>query len=358
MLMIDWVTAKVPFYHPGIVSDGRVLNITRDGEIQFSTLKRMMMRGSYDASISIRTMEIDGNGDTSLIELSGNPAKFLQGHNIFGSTNLLGLVAETVSKLAHDLNAPQPPKYTSKVARGHYTVSRVDINQMFELSSRADVNSYLHSLAIGTRTRTQSAISKGSTVYLNKDSKRWTFKFYSKGQETALRRNNKQGCFELSPEMQRWVDPMLRSEVTLKSKELIETHLNYAHVWAKLNLQEIFKCYRERVDMSGQKLDIDVANLAMNIRPKAAAGTYQIWSSGIDPRITVEQRTFYRHRKALLAFGVDISSPPPPAPEKPDNVQSMFEFVHLRDLKPAELPPEFRNSELFFEPRPMKEIFG
>lgn len=108
MVMVDWVTAKLPFYSKGSLSDGQIININRLGEIEYSVTKRLMLEGSYAARIAIRTAEVDHEGNTTLIEFSGNPVKFLQGHNLFGSSDLLNLVIETVLKISGILGIVQP----------------------------------------------------------------------------------------------------------------------------------------------------------------------------------------------------------------------------------------------------------
>ena len=52
-----------------------------------------VVEGSHDSNITIRSHT------DSTIEISGNPAKFLQGHNIFGTNDLKYLVAKLFDRL-------------------------------------------------------------------------------------------------------------------------------------------------------------------------------------------------------------------------------------------------------------------
>ena len=80
--MIDWVTARLPCTNTGLICDGQVVKIGADGEIEWTTQTRLSVTGSHDSSISIRSLT------ENTIEILGNPAKWLQGHNLFGSNDL------------------------------------------------------------------------------------------------------------------------------------------------------------------------------------------------------------------------------------------------------------------------------
>lgn len=348
MVMIDWITAKIPFFYQGIISDGEVLSVTRDGEVEYAVRKRLSVRGSYDGAITLRTADVDSDGNTVLAELSGNPVKFLQGHNLFGSDDLLNLVAETVLRLSVILKSPQPDDLFKAVRCGAYSLSRVDINRMFALGSRAEVLAYLYAMSTNTRTRSQGPVTRGSTVYLNRDSRRWSFKFYSKGQELNLVRNRKQGTLYIPLHLQEWADVMLRAELTLKSNELRELSLHQASNWHTIEVIDLFADYAERIQMSAQKPITDLSVLMQKVNPKAAVSSYQLWSDGYDVRQMLPKRTFYRHRAALLEHGIDISMPPPPRDESRSNVVPLCKTL---ELKPATLPYWVSGTEYLFEPR-------
>lgn len=345
MIMIDWVTAKIPFYYPGVICDGEILNITRDGEITQSIRKRLSVVGSYDASFTIRTVEVDAEGNTSVVELSGNPVKFLQGHNLFGSSDLLNIVYEAVLSIASIIDAPQPKNVLERLQRGNYTLSRIDINRMFILGNRAEVLAYLYNLSLNSRTREQGAMTKGSTVYFNKSSKRWTIKAYCKAQEVELRRNQKQGTIVLPLDLKEWVEPMLRVELTLKSNELREHNLHNASNWVTIEESEIFSGYLERIKMANQKPKDD---LFLKIKSRPVAASYQMWLDGHDLRQILPKNTFYRHRRELLEHDIDISIG---CSVESKNTSNVVPFCKTLELQPAVLPHWVSGTEYYFEPR-------
>ena len=96
--MIDWVTAELACLHWPIDA-GRVLKISPNQDIEWETRCRASVTGSYESSISLKSVGGNGRGQATHILLSGNPSKFLQGHNVFGSDDLLALVSDTFNKV-------------------------------------------------------------------------------------------------------------------------------------------------------------------------------------------------------------------------------------------------------------------
>lgn len=339
--MIDWVTIKVPFHHPDVISGGLFISVNPDGSVEYQTPKRLQITGSYTSSMTVRTTNVNRDGQTVEVQLSGNPVKFLQGHNVWGSTDLPNLVAETIIKVSAALGVTQPDHVFSRLAGS--TLSRVDINQMYDLGSRENVLAYLNHLGQNSRTRSQSAVVKGTTVYHNKTSARWSAKFYSKGQEIELPRNNKQGTLELTNSVKSYADPMLRVEITLKANELRDRSLRLLGEWQMIDCEEIFDNYHERITMPDQEIMLIPENLPSSVRL-----TYVSWKEGHDLRSLLSRPTYYRHRKQLLEHGIDISLPSGKAQPDQTNVTP---FIRTITLKPAAIPHWAYGTDLLFEPR-------
>ena len=73
------------------------------------------------------------------IQVSGNPAKWLQGHNLFG-TNDLKLLMTTFFSALYETMAEEGLNPTieqcERIAEGRYTISRVDINETWFLKNQ------------------------------------------------------------------------------------------------------------------------------------------------------------------------------------------------------------------------------
>lgn len=309
--MIDWVTAKLPFYAKGIIAGGHILRINADGEQEWSLPQMMLVTGSYDARISIKTTNVDVNGDTCEISLSGNPVKFLQGHNLYGSNDLLNLVYDSIEAISRSIDCPQPDWVLDQISRGEFTVSRIDINRMYSLGNKENALEFLAQSSQVARTRNGTAVTKGSTVYFNKNSKRWSIKQYYKAEEVQANLKKSKSNWEMPRDLANWLIPIVRTELTLKSKELEQRNLRIAANWVNIDTDELFDDYHGRIVMAKQVKKQDLfLEIQKESRPLAA--TYQLWLHGHDVQTMLTKRTFYRHRKQLLAFDVDISIPCPP----------------------------------------------
>lgn len=340
-LQIDWVTAKVPFYVSGKLNGGNIINTTPEGEVEYTIDKRLPVTGSYDSRLSVRTSQvIPFTGDTCLIEISGNPVKWFQGHNIFGSDDLSNLIYETVIKLSRILDLPQPENYLNAVKNGHFTLSRVDITGMFSLPSRQDVYSWLNHAEKTCRTRSGTALSKGNTVYMNKNSSRWNVVFYSKGLE--LEKHKLPRELEGSS-LETYSDNKLRVELRLRGKELSKIGLNSGVNWLQLDPWPLYKEYVGRIEMTEQDIRTD----KLFDIPKHARMTYELWSLGRDVRQFVGKTKYYKDRKALLEFGIDISVPKPTV----DQHINVVPLKRVLELTPAGIPDWAYGTNLVFEPR-------
>ena len=341
-MMIDWVTAKIPFNAPGRLHDGQVMSFNRDGEVKYLIDQRLPVEGSHSERIHVRTAGLDLNGNTCLIEFSGNPVKFLQGHNLWGSSDLLNLMYESVLKVAELLGLPQPTEVLERLKAGTYTLSRVDLNEMYQFRDRAEVLAWLYTASQTSRTRSQGAVTKGTTVYWNKTSKRWSVKAYAKGQELALLRNKS----HLLPEsLSTYADAALRIELTLKSDEMRETGLYVAGNWLTIEESDLFHDYVGRIQMSEQK---STGELFLQIKSRPVAASYQMWLEGHDLRQILPNNTFYRHRRALLEHGIDIAIPHVREEQRPSNVVPLKSVLQMRV---AQIPSWAYGTDYLFEPR-------
>ncbi|MBY4623169.1 phage/plasmid replication protein, II/X family, partial [Vibrio parahaemolyticus] len=326
------------------LNGGNVISTTPDGEIEYTLDKHLKVDGSHDTRLLIRTEparlpDIPQLKNIWILSVSGNPVKWFQGHNIFGTSDLCNLVYELFESLANKFGKIQPDFIRDSILDGQYSISRIDINGMFELGSRLDVLSWLSALERTARTRHGTAVAKGNTVYFGKNSERWSIKFYSKGQEIE--------CHKLPAPLQLtslpdFANNKLRAELTLRSKELVKLGLNVGSSWFNIDIWEVYKEYLGRVEMSDQK-PIDDITLKL---PRHLGLTYLSWKEGYCLKTALPKRTFYRHRRELLEFGIDISIPN--SKEPTSNVVPLNRVIEMR---PCGIPDWAFGTDLLFEPR-------
>lgn len=175
--MIDWVTAIIPCAHSEQVYGGRIACITPDGEIEWQVEKKQQVAGSFETNINVKSL-----GSTHLY-IDGNPAKWLQGHNLFGSDNLIGLVAQVMHRLIPLLQLTPNDSDLLAWNTGDFELKRVDCTAMWELPRRSDVRSWLRAAEFQSKSRHGRPTMRGGTLYFGQHSRRWSIKFYSKGDE-------------------------------------------------------------------------------------------------------------------------------------------------------------------------------
>lgn len=344
-LMVDWLSVKFLFWSDEQLNGGNVISTNPDGEVEYTLDKRMGVEGSHDTKIYIRTERhnlpnLPDFENYWILSVSGNPVKWFQGHNIFGTSDLNNLAVELYDSIAQRFGKAQPQALREAVCSGHYTISRVDINGMFELGSRLDVITWLSHLEQTSRTRHGTAVSKGNTVYFGKNSQRWSLKFYAKGQEIEDHALPAPLALTSLPD---FANNKLRAELTLRTKELSKLGLNVGTGWFNIDMWELYSEYLGRVEMSEQK-PIDDITLKL---PRHLGLTYLSWKEGYCLKTRLPKNTFYRHRRELLEFGIDISVPNPKG-EMNDNVVPLRRVIEMR---PSGIPEWAFGTDLLFEPR-------
>ena len=143
-MMIDWLTFLAPCGHVRAIDGGRVLSLSPDGELQWMTRKRASVRGSFDTNLTIRTATHTAEQCTH-VEISGNPVKFFQGHNLWGCDDVHALAVATLEHLAclPGLGLLPSAEDRERWVAGDIRLTRVDQTESFHLANRADVLAWL-----------------------------------------------------------------------------------------------------------------------------------------------------------------------------------------------------------------------
>lgn len=338
--MYDWATFRAPCFHPDLISGGKVMKVRPDGTLEWEVTSHFPVVGSHDSNLMIRTFGLDVRDDGSdagaMLEVSGNPTKWLQGHNLFGGFVSLGALLEmTMYRLCELLPGLQPHDIDRAMWRGGraFEVTRVDVNTMIGLGTRERARAWVRAAEQTgyMRHRGRGTLMRNGTVYWGMGSKRSSAKVYVKGDELEAGKGH--GLKEDLPhrdELIAWANDKDRFEVMLRSMDLRKRGLNVVANWRDDTAPKILLATAEGLNMSGQALlpNIDVSTLPRNLRV-----SYEAWKGGADLREILPARTFYRHRKQLLPLGVDIGVLMPR--EKPDEVVPLRQVL---EAYPATIP--------------------
>ena len=350
--MIDWISASIPYTHDQTISDGSVISLDSNGEIDWQTSKRLPVRGSHEININVKTDRSSYDpelGKFTRLHIDGNPTKWIQGHNLFGTDDVKGLVIETAKKLYSLLNITPSPNDLVLLYSGQVPLHRVDINYSFDLKNKLKVISFIKAMESQAHMKHRGAgIMKGKTLYFGQHSRRWSLKMYSKGDEISSRKKGHQlnPALSLLGSLKTWADSKLRIELTLRSLQLKDSNLASASIWEENTPLETFKMYLEPLNMSNQTDLTSDALLELPLRLKAV---YALWKTGEDLRTFYPKNTFYRHRRAMLEFDIDISVVQPSTTQSTANVVPFIQIIE--DVTLATVPSWAVGTDLYFEPK-------
>jgi len=347
--VIDWLTIVLDCYHKP-VNGGRVISVMPDGSVEWDTPKRLQVEGSYSSTIFVRTVERsgylhDGQYGTQLW-ISGNPSKYFQGHNLFGSDDLPRLGAAFIFDVCARLGIKLLPADRQRVERGDYQLNRVDSTGMFELGDVLEVRAWIREAAKVMRGKYQSAkLDKGSTLYLGQNSRRISLKAYCKADELKAHPLPAEIPYDEYCKLVFYAQNKLRLEVVMRAMWLKSRGLERASAWGYNTARDLLKERLQAVNLP-ENLPLPVASLdALEELPARLKLAYQSWVQGHDLRKLMSKATFYRYRSELLKFGIDLNSPPRKVEES--NVVPMWRYLVA---EPAGVPEWAIGTPLYFDP--------
>lgn len=325
--MIDWVTARLRCTHDSSkLFGGLVVSMDAKGKVEWQTEKRVVVEGSYSKNITVRS-HTDG-----VIEVSGNPAKFLQGHNVFGSDDLIHLITKTLDRLISlDIGLTPTQEELQKIAKGFFAVTRVDVNEHFLFNSEQSAKAYLRAIANSSNMRHRGAGQfRGDTLYFSPQSRRTVAKIYHKGDEIHSRKKEHRlhDDFLAIPELVSYATNSLRLELKILSTQLKEWELNFGYNWTlETPFYLLKKHFIDKLELSENMPIQDTVLLSL---PTHLRSSYALWEAGHDLRQVLAPTTFKRHRKMLRDYGIDISIVQDSKPK--DNVIPMIKYLEVTPM--------------------------
>lgn len=298
--MIDWVSAVIPCQNAGNLAGGRILCVDVDGEVQWETNRRVSVEGSYSSKFQVKS-----DGDTHLW-ISGNPSKFLQGHNLFGSNNLRQLVTLLMIELTDRLNLKPSSEDFYAWHEGRYDLKSVDIAECYRLNSTKDVDNWIRSAAPLVRGKHQGVSAYGGeTIYVGQKSRRIALKIYNKARELQKHKPHKD--IPCIGRLFEYAEGLLRVEVRILSQELKRRGLNRASAWTPEICNQI---HLERIGRLEMPKKLRLTATEISELPPRLVAVVKLWEGGSDLRSVYPRATFYRYRGELKKYGIDISAPP------------------------------------------------
>lgn len=334
--MIDWTTLEIPFVHTPI-NCGRVISLDNNGEIEWESEKRVQVRGSYESNLRVRSAGTadSTNGDivglAGFLQIDGNPTKFLQGHNVVGSRDLIILTDMCVSKIFKELGFLYTATLRETILSGNFTVSRLDVNDYIEFDSEDNAKAWMMACESVATSRQGKFVRKGTTIYMGKHSRRVSLKIYSKYLELTQAKKGHQLPIALPHKQQLldYVEKKLRIEATFRSLFLKDLGLNKAK---ELTPQVIGDLYAKQVGKLEMNAQVKLNPMEAMDLPKAVQLTYMCWRDGTRLKDSMRKSQFYAHRKILKEHGIDIKV----SPKKIES--NIIPLIRKIEAKPVMMP--------------------
>jgi hypothetical protein len=305
MVFCDWLSIyQVHLGGVPLVNDGHVFSVDQDGEIQWEVAQKLVHRGSHDTTIRIRS---DGNR----ITLDGNIGRFNRADNLFGYT-----VAECV-RLANSMlagfglppftdAAPMPLNGKGGSDAGFQAVAavitRVDLTKNWVTGSPGNCSQFIRHLQGFKSGRFEPKGYKTTGVAWGEGSKFWYAKVYDKAGEYFRQHGKKSKKFDAQLFDYMHQSGIARHEIELKSRYLKQHNLWRFSLWVDGMEDRIYALFNDVIDGS--------AHVDSFLEIEGRAGELAVaWRDGADLKKRLAQNTYYRYRRELLKFGIDIAVP-------------------------------------------------
>jgi len=337
--VIDWLTICARLTHSERIIGRRTVVINEDGEVEWQRELGKQLEGSWESRVLVWSHRQFPN----YVHISGNPAKFFQGHNVFGSNDVRGLVLTWLHDIAALLRLEPTAEDVADWERGNVGIQMIDVTESWQFDSREQVRNALRALEQHSRLahRGRGTLTRESTLYWGKHSRRWALKAYCKGDELEVKKHRPHVDLPHRDELLVFADKLLRFELRMLPMELERVGLATMSDWTGTTPSQVHSASMAKLEISeAAMLKSDVLD---GLSPRLQLA-YQAWLEGHDLRTILPARTFYRYRKQLLAHGVDVALV---RPRDRSNVIPLRVVLHGR---PVSVPDWAIGTSLYFDP--------
>lgn len=305
--MIDYIKCNLECDHSSMgigsnfIAKVSLAQLADNTDTTYGFYTGLEVKGKHNSKIRIRTL---GDKANNRIEIEGNLAKFLQGHNLFGINDPVKLISLTIEKLITKNLGLKPTKtQLEDINNGFVKITKIDINRNFHLPSKTEADKWIVEAKDGMTMSYYGHVKQyNSTLYFGKGEKTKELKFYAKGNEII---DNKSLAESIqTPQLLEYANKMLRFEVRLNSKWLREKELSYARNWNEELVESLLDESLSRIILTGNMRLSD--KKLLDLKPTLAA-TYYKWVEGYCLKDCLKPSTYSKHRRELLEHSIDIS---------------------------------------------------
>lgn len=328
----DWLSIyQVHFGGAPLVNSGHVFSVDQDGVVQWDVPQKLVHRGSHDTSIRIRC-------DGHRVSLEGNIGRFDRADNLFGYSVMECVQLANRLLAAFDLppfSDATPMQLVASAARtgqedGGYqavgaVITRIDLTCNWSTGSAGNCEQYIRYLQGFKSGRQEPRSYKTTGVAWGEGSKYWYAKVYDKAAEYVRQAGKGSKSFDTGLFEYMLGHGIARHEISLKSRYLKQNNLwRFTHWGIGMNTED--RVYALFNDVIGGETHVD----SFLEIPGRAGELAVAWRDGADLKKRLAQNTYYRYRRELLKYGIDIAVP--------SNVTRLRQRVEVISLAPAPVP--------------------
>lgn len=328
----DWLSIyQVHLGGVPVVNSGHVFSVDQDGVVQWDVPQKLVHRGSHDTSIRIRS-------DGHRVSLEGNIGRFDRSDNLFGYSVLE--CVRLANRLLAQFGLPPfsdaaPMPLVKKVgASGDVdggfqavgaVITRIDLTCNWSTGSPGNCEQFIRYLQGFKSGRQEPRSYKTTGVAWGEGSKYWYAKVYDKAGEYFRQCGKQAKGFNADLFAYMTTNGIARHEISLKSRYLKQNNLwRFTH-WG-MGMQTEDRVYALFNDVIGGETHVD----SFLEIPGRAGELAVAWRDGADLKKRLAQNTYYRYRRELLKYGIDIAVP--------SNVKRLRQRVEVIALSPAPVP--------------------
>lgn len=310
----DWLSIYQR-HGPGLprIADGSIIRVDADGVVESTTLKRLSIEGSHCTSVQIRC-----DGET--VWFDGNVSRWGRPDNVFGYSFRHCLLI--INNILQTLGLPpftEGERFISNFKGEPRTiwtgarVTRVDMTQNFSTGSKEDAYHFMRYLQGQQASRLKTGTyGEGETVDWGRGSRYAYMKAYLKGPELRRHANKLKADADsifkppIDPytlQLADWCDSigLVRFEMTFKATKLHDMGCSHLGGFDMKQLELEFDKKAEVLTRATADVD-QISELS-----KPLLSTYRMWQAGDDITTKLKKSQFYKHRRELLPYGVDIA---------------------------------------------------
>lgn len=323
---IDWLTISQQHDDelPG-VNSGCVIAADENGELAWKTVKARKHEGSFETCLMVKC-------EANRLTVSGNVGRFGRPDNLFGFglDKCLVILREV---LAHYGLPPFTSGRRVEVSKQRGAdvayawtgarISRLDLTANFTTGSPEGAHAllqYLGSQHAGRKTG--SVLGQGETVDWGRGSNRQYWKAYIKYLEMKRHGCDRSEIIDYCEQ-----NGIVRFEGTVRSNTLTDIGAAYLGDYERgFAMGQLIKLFNERTEVFHR---VERTTDDLNELPRYLRATARDYLAGMNLAESLSRATFFRHRTALLPYGLDIAV---------RNVTPFKPRVQVVHVQPAAVP--------------------